>query len=47
MRVLSWNINGLRSLKGDLNERLKSLKADIICVQETKVTRKWINAFYV
>ena len=47
MRILSWNINGLRSLKGDLNERLKSLKADIICVQETKVTRKWSNVHTV
>ena len=41
MRILSWNINGLRSLKGDLNQRLKDLNADIICLQETKVTREY------
>ncbi len=41
MRLLTWNVNGLRSLKDDLNQRLNDLDADIICLQETKVTRKF------
>ncbi len=44
MKVLSWNINGLRaSLRNfagpDLKSLLDSLEADIICIQETKATR--------
>jgi len=37
LRILSWNVNGLRSIykKGFLNWLLKD-KADILCVQETK-----------
>ncbi|KAG7162028.1 DNA-(apurinic or apyrimidinic site) endonuclease 2-like [Homarus americanus] len=38
-RILSWNINGLRSFKTGMKEFLSSLNADIICFQETKVTR--------
>lgn len=44
LRIMSWNINGLRSLKTDLKEFLTSLNADIICLQETKVTRKFSDA---
>ncbi|MPC17349.1 DNA-(apurinic or apyrimidinic site) lyase 2 [Portunus trituberculatus] len=36
LRILSWNINGLRSLKTGMKEFLTSLEADIICLQETK-----------
>nr|XP_053629633.1 DNA-(apurinic or apyrimidinic site) endonuclease 2-like [Cherax quadricarinatus] len=39
-RVLSWNINGLRSFKTGMKEFLSGLEADIICFQETKVTRR-------
>ncbi|CAF0776501.1 unnamed protein product [Didymodactylos carnosus] len=39
MRITTWNINGLRSLKAPLKTVLDSLESDIICVQETKVTR--------
>ncbi len=37
MKILSWNVNGLRSVykKGFL-EWLKKVKADIVCIQETK-----------
>ena len=41
MKVLTWNINGIRGNKGlPLKQLLDSLDADIICLQETKVTRK-------
>lgn len=39
-KVLSWNINGLRSFKTDMKELLSGLDADVICFQETKVTRE-------
>lgn len=38
MRLVSWNVNGIRSIhkKGMLVPALEKLKADIICFQETK-----------
>lgn len=45
MKVLSWNVNGLRaSIKNagsDLKGLLNGLEADIICFQETKVTSEF------
>ena len=40
MRILTWNINGIRSVKKEqsLKELFESLDCDIICLQETKVT---------
>lgn len=40
MKILTWNINGIRSLKVDWKDVLASLDADIVCLQETKVSRK-------
>ncbi|KDN40166.1 DNase I-like protein [Tilletiaria anomala UBC 951] len=48
MRIVSWNVNGLRTLKGyqpwyshkSFAESLAHLKADIACFQECKLTRK-------
>ena len=40
MKILSWNINGIRASKVDLKKLFDSLDADVICLQETKVTRK-------
>ncbi|MBR4940977.1 MAG: exodeoxyribonuclease III [Clostridia bacterium] len=38
MRLISWNVNGLRSCAGKgLGEFLASADADIICFQETKL----------
>jgi AP endonuclease-2 len=37
-RILTWNINGIRSL-ADFPSVLAGLPADIVCLQETKVTR--------
>ena len=39
MKILSWNINGIRASKVDLKKLFDSLDADVICLQETKVTR--------
>ena len=36
LRILTWNINGIRSL-ADFPKVLQELPADIICLQETKV----------
>ncbi|XP_056130895.1 DNA-(apurinic or apyrimidinic site) lyase 2 [Lampris incognitus] len=39
MKIVTWNVNGLRTFKGGFKNALDSLDADVICVQETKVTR--------
>ncbi|XP_029851599.3 DNA-(apurinic or apyrimidinic site) endonuclease 2 isoform X1 [Ixodes scapularis] len=39
MKLVSWNINGLRSFKAGVKGLLAELDADIICFQETKATR--------
>lgn len=41
IRILSWNVNGIRAVhkKGFL-EWFKREKPDILCIQETKATRK-------
>jgi exodeoxyribonuclease-3 len=37
MKILSWNVNGLRAIvKKDFYKILKEIQADIICLQETK-----------
>jgi len=41
-RITSWNINGIRSLE-DFQDRIKQSDADIICIQETKVTRDMLT----
>lgn len=38
LRIMTWNINGLRSFN-NFPDVVRELKADIICFQETKVTR--------
>lgn len=45
VRILSWNVNGLRALLGKrhLRELLDSLGADIVCVQETKTTKNQLD----
>ena len=40
MRIVSWNVNGLRAVLKNSGKNLRgfldSLEADIICLQETK-----------
>ncbi|CAH3197533.1 unnamed protein product [Porites evermanni] len=45
MKILTWNINGIRAARRDksLKEVLDSLDADVICLQETKVTREMLD----
>ena len=45
-KILSWNVNGLRSFKQPMVEFLTQLDADIICIQETKITSKF-NIYYL
>ena len=41
MKIISWNVNGLNAaVKNDFNKTMQKLEADIICLQETKVSRK-------
>jgi AP endonuclease-2 len=43
MRILTWNVNGLRAILkrkyGNMKWLLEDLRADIICFQETKLTK--------
>ncbi|XP_040907495.1 DNA-(apurinic or apyrimidinic site) lyase 2 [Toxotes jaculatrix] len=43
MKIVTWNINGIRTLRGGIKMALDSLDADIVCVQETKVTRDLLD----
>ena len=44
LRILTWNINGIRSLV-DFPKVLQELPADVICLQETKVTLNIMLSF--
>ncbi|XP_006851921.2 DNA-(apurinic or apyrimidinic site) lyase 2 isoform X2 [Amborella trichopoda] len=47
MRILTYNVNGLRqrvNQHGSLLNFLNSLQADIICLQETKLSRQELSA---
>lgn len=46
MRLLSWNVNGVRAVwrKGVLQDWLKHEKADIYCLQETKAQPDQLDA---
>jgi len=37
LTIATWNVNGIRTLKGPLKHHLDVLNSDIICFQETKV----------
>ena len=40
MKLVSWNVNGLRAaLKKGFIESVASLDADILCLQETKMMK--------
>lgn len=37
MKLISWNVNGLRAvMKKDFLQKLESMNADVLCIQETK-----------
>ncbi|KAE9360474.1 hypothetical protein PR003_g157 [Phytophthora rubi] len=47
LRLMTWNVNGLRAvlqrLEQSLQQFLEGLEADIICLQETKMTRSELD----
>ncbi|XP_018581074.2 DNA-(apurinic or apyrimidinic site) endonuclease 2 [Scleropages formosus] len=43
MKIVTWNINGIRAFKGGVKKALDVLDADIVCLQETKVTRDLLD----
>ncbi|TIB74570.1 DNase I-like protein [Wallemia mellicola] len=50
MRVLSWNINGIRRILGNYKsceEFVRGLEADIVCFQETKAFKSALGASQV
>ena len=38
LKIVTWNINGIRSGQENLKDVFDSLGADIIALQETKIT---------
>ena len=41
MKILSWNVNGLKSsLDNNFEQFINDTSADLICLQETKVTKE-------
>lgn len=41
MKIISWNVNGIRAIvKKDFFENIKTLNPDILCLQETKAQNK-------
>lgn len=46
LRIVTWNVNGLKriSLLKPLGQWLNELQADILCVQETKITREMLDS---
>jgi exonuclease III len=47
LRIVTWNVNGLRAVLQRLDKSarqfLEELEADIICLQETKMTRSELD----
>lgn len=44
MRLVSWNVNGLRAVLGKgFMENFEALNADIFCLQETKLQEGQVN----
>jgi AP endonuclease-2 len=43
LKILTWNINGIRACKIPLKRQLDQLDADVICLQETKVTSSYLQ----
>ncbi|MEM7161760.1 MAG: exodeoxyribonuclease III [Bacteroidota bacterium] len=44
MKIISYNVNGIRAaLKKDWANWLKSTKADIVCIQETKAMKEQVE----
>jgi exodeoxyribonuclease-3 len=54
MKIISWNVNGIRAaIKKDFTTSVKEMDADILCIQETKISEdmltdaiKKLNGYY-
>ncbi|HTN44034.1 MAG TPA: endonuclease/exonuclease/phosphatase family protein, partial [Nitrospiria bacterium] len=43
MRVVSWNVNGIRAaMKKDFPASIEAMNADMFCLQETKAQDKQV-----
>ena len=41
MKIISWNVNGLKSLiNNGYKEKIEKIEADIVCLQETKINKE-------
>lgn len=48
MKLISWNVNGLRAIyKKDFENSFNKLNADIFCIQETKMQEGQLDAKFV
>ncbi|XP_052284812.1 DNA-(apurinic or apyrimidinic site) endonuclease 2-like [Dreissena polymorpha] len=43
MKIVSWNINGIRASKTNLKTLIEDIGSDVMCFQETKVTRDMLD----
>ena len=44
MKIVTWNINGLRASKHHLKNLIAVTNADIVCLQETKITKDMLTS---
>ena len=44
MKVATWNINGLRAAKTSLKDLIATTEADVVCLQETKITKDLLTS---
>uniref|UniRef100_A0A915BI77 DNA-(apurinic or apyrimidinic site) endonuclease n=2 Tax=Parascaris univalens TaxID=6257 RepID=A0A915BI77_PARUN len=44
MRLVTWNVNGIRSISGGFRQLFAELDADLLCIQETKITKDMLTA---
>lgn len=48
MKLISWNVNGIRAcLNKGLEEKLADIDADIVCFQETKISPDVLESFEI
>ena len=44
MKIVTWNINGLRATIQNLKDLIKETDADVLCLQETKITKDLLTS---
>lgn len=55
MKIVSWNVNGIRaSMKKDFHKNFAALRADVLCLQETKAqddqvqeALSWLEGYHI